>query len=116
MHIINSIVPHTNIITDLPPVIMYINKPVLEDTPELEERLEKQLEQYDLVPCSEKAQKADDRLELVQNWLETLQWPDGMLDLEYKMFMWYCTEFFISSRKLWCKDPKGQHKMVVAKE
>ena len=49
-------------------------------------------------------------------WLETLQWPDRMLDPEYKMFMWYCTEFFVSSRKLWCKDSKGQHKMVIAKE
>ena len=39
-----------------------------------------------------------------------------MLDPEYKTLMWYCTEFFVSSRKLWHKDPKGQHKMVVAKE
>ena len=94
MHIINSIVPHTNTITDSLPVIMYINKPVSEDTLELEEQLEKQPEQHNLVPCSEKAQKVDDRLELVQNWLETLQWLDGMLDPEYKMFMWYCMEFF----------------------
>ena len=94
MHIINSIMPCTNTITDLLPVIMYINEPVSEGTPEPEEWSEKQLEQYDLVLHSEKAQKADDRLELVQNWLETLQQPDRMLDPEYKMFMWYCMEFF----------------------
>ena len=116
MHIFNPIVPRTNTITDSLPVIMYINKPVPEDIPELEEQSEKQLEPCDLVPHSEKAKKVDDRLALVQNWLETLQQPDGMLDPEYKMFMWYCMEFFISSEKLWCKDPKGQHKMIVAKE
>ena len=70
MHIINPIVPHTNTIMDLPPVIMYINEPVTEDTLELEEQSEKQLEQYDLVPHSKKAQKADNRLGLVQNWLK----------------------------------------------
>ena len=116
MHIINSIVPRTNTVMDSLPVVMYINEPVLEDTPEPEEQMEKQLDQYNLVPCSKKTQKADDRLELVQSWLETLHQLDGMLDPEYKMFMWYCTEFFIYSGKLWRKDPKGQHKMVIAKE
>ena len=37
MHIINSIIPCINTVMDSLPVIMYINEPVSEDTPEPEE-------------------------------------------------------------------------------
>ena len=37
-----------------------------------------------------------------------------MNDVAYKTFMCYCTKFAVISGKLWCKDPKGQHKKVVS--
>ena len=36
-----------------------------------------------------------------------------MDDAEYKTFMRYATEFFIYGDKLWRKDQKGQHKVVI---
>jgi Integrase zinc binding domain len=112
MHFINS--PCTNTTTDSPPVTMYVHKAVHRDTPEAVAQEEGQ--SYDNVPHSEKAKKADDRLEMVQDWLETLQRPDNMKDAGYKTFMQYCMGFFISHRKLWEKDSRGQHKMTVTKE
>ena len=55
----------------------------------------------------------DERLDKVQQWLETLEWPNAMTDTDYKTFMCYCTEFFIDNDKLWQKDPAGQHKLVI---
>ena len=68
---------------------------------------------YSVVPCSEIAIAADQWLEKVKNCLETLQWPEGMMDPDYKTFMCYCTKFFVDNNCLWRKDPKGQHKMVI---
>ena len=67
-------------------------------------------------PSFQKSTESRWQVRIGSELVATLQQLDWMLDLEYKMFMWYCIEFFLSSRKLWCKDPKGQHKMVVAKE
>ena len=46
---------------------------------------------YDIVPRTEAAIKADSCLHQIQPWLETLQQPEDLTDTEYKMFMWYCT-------------------------
>jgi Integrase zinc binding domain/RNase H-like domain found in reverse transcriptase len=67
---------------------------------------------YNIVPRSEAASKADNRLLKVQHWLETLERPDNLTDAEYKTFMRYCTEFFVTDNRLWRKDLKG-HKMVI---
>ena len=69
---------------------------------------------YDIVPRSEPAQAVDKKLEKVRKWLETLERPAEMADKEYKSFMRYCTEFFILEGKLWRKDPKRQHKIVIS--
>ena len=66
------------------------------------------------MPRTEAAKKADERLEVVKEWHETLRRPEGMEDVEYGKFMRYCTEFFIASDKLWRKDHRGEHKLVVA--
>ena len=86
--------------------------------PDKEERLEQQetTQPYSIVPGTEQANKVDEHLIKVQKWLETLTRPDKMTDTEYKTFMRYCTEFFIFNERLWCKDTKGQHKMVIAQE
>ena len=86
--------------------------------PDKEEWLEQQetTQPYLIVPGAEQANKVDEHLIKVQKWLETLTRPDKMTDTEYKTFMRYCTEFFIFNEWLWCKDTKGQHKMVIAQE
>ena len=66
---------------------------------------------YSVVLRSELAHRMDEGFDKVQQWLETL--PNAMMDTDYKMFMWYCTEFFTANNKLWCKDPTGQHKLVI---
>ena len=71
---------------------------------------------YFIVPRTENTVKADKHLIEVQHWLETLERPDALSDAEYKMFMQYCTEFFIFNGKLWHKDAKVEHKMVIAQE
>ena len=72
---------------------------------------------YSAVPQTEGAKAADLRLEKVQHWLETLERPASLTDSEFKSFIRYCTEFFVSDRRLWRKDPtKGHHKVVVPQE
>ena len=41
-----------------------------------------------------------------------------MADEEYKTFMQYCTEFFLAGEddRLWRKDPRGAHKIVILQE
>lgn len=69
---------------------------------------------YTIVPRSEAAIAADRRIDKVRHWLATLERPESMTDSEYKTFMRYCTEFFLVSDKLWRKDPKGHHKIVIS--
>ena len=69
---------------------------------------------YSIVPRSEAAIVADKKLGEVRKWLETLERPASMTDGEYKSFMRYCTEFFISGDRLWRKDTKKHHKAVIS--
>ena len=71
---------------------------------------------YSIVPRSDAAVTADKRMEKVRWWLETLERPAAMTDMEYKSFMWYSMEFFISGNRLWQKDPKRQHKIVISQD
>lgn len=61
---------------------------------------------------------SDLRLRKVRDWLQTLGQPDRLSDAEYKTFMQYCTELFLSGKGdcLWRKDPKGTHKIVIPQE
>jgi len=60
----------------------------------------------------------DRKLAKVRDWLLTPVRPEDMVDSEYKAFMRYCTEFFLSGddNRLWRKDAKGNHKVVIPKE
>lgn len=75
---------------------------------------------YADVPRSEAAKAADDKLRIVKTWHRDLKWPDditALTEAEYKSFMRYCTEFFVSDdNRLWRKDAKGNHKVVVSKD
>ena len=59
---------------------------------------------YDNVLRSKGANKADDTLQKVKPWLETLQRPADITNEAYKTFMRYCTEFFVAHDKLWRKN------------
>ena len=68
---------------------------------------------YDKIPRSASAMKADKTIKRVRPWLETLQRPADITNEAYKTFMRYCTEFFVAHDKLWRKNAKGHHKLVV---
>ena len=42
--------------------------------------------------------------------------PNSLSNAEYEMFLWYCKEFFIASNKLWRKNYKGEHKLVISQD
>jgi hypothetical protein len=71
---------------------------------------------YAQIPRSENARKADRRVELVREWHATLTRPAGLSENEYESFMRYCTEFFVSGERLWRKDSRGEHKLVVPQD
>ena len=94
---INPLPRHKPTLTETPPMTTYISETNREESPELGPNdTEDNNTSYDIVPRSEIASKADDRLHLVKGWLENLQQPEGLTDSEYKMFMWFCTEFFVT--------------------
>ena len=106
-------------ITTSPPITIYVGQNEREDSEEPEDEQEdvtEMQEPYSIVPRTELAVKADERLIEVQHWLETLDRPTGMKDAEYKTFMRYCMEFFVFNNRLWRKNAKGQHKMVILQE
>jgi hypothetical protein len=63
---------------------------------------------YNMVPHTEQALKADNRICLVQKWHKTLQRLPNMTDAEYEAFLRYCTEFFVAEC-IWHKDRTGGH-------
>ena len=71
---------------------------------------------YAIVPRTEHAQEADERVLKVRQWHDTLERPDDTDDAEYETFLRYCTEFFVSADCLWRKDKKGEHKLVVSQD
>ena len=119
MHIINLSPTIASALTATPPIINYAitsdHNQTKEDNSDLSVT-EEAITPYSVIPRSEIAIAADQRLEKVRDWLETLKRPDGMIDPDYKTFMRYCTEFFVSDKRLWRKDSKGQHKIVVYQE
>ena len=71
------------------------------------------------VPRSASALAADLRLADVREWHTTLEQPREALELsdaEYDAFMRYCSGFVMigDDDRLWRKDQKGNHKVVVA--
>ena len=68
---------------------------------------------YECVPCSEKWRKADDRLHHIRKWFMSLRRPDDISDNVYAAFLRYCAHFFMKDDRLWRKDPRGHHKIVI---
>jgi len=68
---------------------------------------------YEVVLRIEAARKADKRIVEVHEWHEMLERPANLSEAKYATFLRYCIEFFIAANKLWRKDHKGEHKLVV---
>ena len=121
IHFINTPPYYQHLITTTPPISCYITE-TNEDPAEASRELDNELSAqgtptpYSIIPRTDTARATDDRLIKVQHWLDTLQRPTGLTDKEFKTFMRYCTEFFYLDGKLWRKDSKGQHKVVVRPE
>ena len=95
LHFINPL-PSYNLtirepLSTSPPITIYLNQDYdREATQEPEEEQEEQKEiamPYSIIPRTENMVKADKHLIEVQHWLETLERPDALSDVEYKMFM-----------------------------
>jgi hypothetical protein len=123
MHFINepsSRVQSRTSTVSSPPVSCYIIEAASNDTAASAEatELREPTMTYADVPRSEQAKAADTKLSTVKAWHQTLEWPIDMAELsdsEYKSFLRYCTEFFVSDgERLWRKDAKGNHKVVVS--
>ena len=103
-----------------PPITSYITNDARADSMEPDEAARSSNSEvftpYSSVPRSDAAKATDDKLIKVRTWLETLERPIGMTDSEYKTFMRYCTEFFLADQRLWRKDNRGFHKVVVSPE
>ena len=118
MHIINPAPAYISTITAAPPITIYATDteqetPQEPENPDLDNEEQDDSTPYSTIPRSDKAVAADEKLDKIQDWLETLQRPDGFTDAEYKTFMRYCTEFFVANNRLWRKDSKGEHKIVI---
>lgn len=120
MHFVNALPSHKQATLTSPPMTCFITTAEQQDEGEEArenvEDAEKKQTPYSIVPRSEAAIAADEKMEKVKLWLQTLERPTAMTDNEYKSFMRYCTEFFLSGDRLWRKDPKKQHKIVIATE
>ena len=68
---------------------------------------------YSIIPCSDSVCRDAECLLKVHEWHNTLKHPDGMTDSQSNTFLHYCTEFFVFAECLWCKDPWGEHKLVI---
>ncbi|KAG6867524.1 hypothetical protein C0993_001640 [Termitomyces sp. T159_Od127] len=71
---------------------------------------------YDVVSKSTKAAKEDRRLDLMRQWMDDLKRPPQLTDDEYKSFIRYATNFFLSDNRLWRQNKDGAHKLVVKKD
>ena len=112
-------------IVNTPSVSCYVMEPECEITPDpdvtKEDKANNPSTPYSDIPRSVTAEAAEKRLYAVKYWHTNLEWPMDLAELpdaEYKAFMRYCTEFFVTEDddRLWRKDCKGNHKVVVPEE
>ncbi|KAF9440029.1 hypothetical protein P691DRAFT_768414 [Macrolepiota fuliginosa MF-IS2] len=67
------------------------------------------------IPQSEKAKLWDLELQCIQAFLDDLKQPPDMTNNAFKHFIQQAARFFIKDGRLWRKDPKNKHKIVIAK-
>jgi hypothetical protein len=120
---LHMILPTSSRISDQPPATVYILTGSLShETNEITDPYDRSLDvedthdPYTIIPRSDAAHRADNRIRLVQQWHTDLRRPPDLSDSEYETFLRYCTEFFVDTAQLWRKDRKGEHKLVVAQD
>ncbi|KAJ3555802.1 hypothetical protein NP233_g12120 [Leucocoprinus birnbaumii] len=77
------------------------------------ENLEPAISPFPTIPRSEKARQRDLELQRVQAFLIDPQRPPDLSDDAFKRFVRYSANFFIRDGRLWRKDPKLSHKLVI---
>lgn len=125
MHFLNPLPSHQSAPTSSPPLTCFMMTGELEeivddsladvDGPDRDDE-PREATPYSIIDRSEAARAADEKLDKVRLWLATLDRPPSMSDSDYQSFMRYSTSFFLSGDKLWRKDSKGEHKLVVAQD
>jgi hypothetical protein len=65
------------------------------------------------LPRSSKTIPADERLEQVQSYLDTLVRPASLDNTAFAQFLRYLLQFFYDGSRLWKRHPHGQHQLVV---
>jgi Integrase zinc binding domain/RNase H-like domain found in reverse transcriptase len=122
LHFVVPLPSQISSISTSPPISSYVTDTDRDDSPEPDEPSQDPDEgtptPYSIVPRSDTAQATDEKLIKVKEWLDTLERPLEMSDSEYKSFLRYCVEFFLTEdlqgvTRLWRKDKKGHHKVVV---
>jgi hypothetical protein len=103
IHMINPLPRVIPSLTETPPITSYISEVDREESPELDPDIAEtnaESATYDIIPRSDAATQSDQRILQVQHWLQTLERPPDCSDAEFKTFMRFATEFFISEGKL----------------
>ena len=68
---------------------------------------------YDSVPRSAAAMRADNKLIQINDWLEFLERPEDLSDQDYAALIRAAARFFLDEHILWKRDPQGHHKRVL---
>lgn len=119
----HMILPTSSHISDQPPATLYIltgsqSQDDNEDDDAYDRSHNHQIkpDSYSIIPRSDLARAADKRILIVKQWHEDLRRPKDMSDADYPTFLRYCTEFFLDADRLWRKDRKGEHKLVIPQD
>jgi hypothetical protein len=68
---------------------------------------------YDVIPRSAAAFKADRKLEMAHDWLTFLERPEGLSDQDYEALVHFTSRFFLDDYILWKHNPQGAHQRVL---
>ncbi|THH07696.1 hypothetical protein EW146_g9235 [Bondarzewia mesenterica] len=107
LHLINS--PSTSSLTAI--LSTYLNNIAIDADPQ--NTMSIPTISYSDVSHFDNDHAANRRLDQVRDWHKSMKCPSTLSDAEYTTFLHYCTEFFITSDKLWCKDSHGYYKLIT---
>ena len=65
-----------------------------------------------VIPRSSKALARDEKLEVIQRFLTTLQRPEDLDDAQYQQFLRQASDYFVKGSRLFRKNPRGSPRLV----
>lgn len=77
---------------------------------------ESNISSHPTIPRTDKAKNHDNELQLVQNFLTDPKQPQDMSIDAFKRLVRYAAGFFTRDGKLWKKDSRNKHKLVVPED